>query len=310
MMIEGHYDGHKARKITARSGYSLGNSDKQTWVIEVRTQTDSPRSNYEMTMYGRAKNSDVRAWIHEAINDHGEENITVLRREEAIVSTEFTLEDFTSIGCPCTICRNGLNEQPLEEYREKVCKAFRPQDEVNGKWRSELTDLELEGGPFDNREEYDRAVIVALAKHDAFYGGTEQAIEAQKEINRIDQINRTVGCEIRYMEEEANGERDAPKEAEHCDGFGTVCSDTYGKNIQNEEGMYFGESFAGVWDQGKKDDYGGRTGDWDFEFYGARYVVIFDPSEELQAYFFSNKAHAIKFFEECPADNSWMPELV
>ena len=102
-------------------------------------------------------------------------------------------------------------------------------------------------------------------------------------------------------------ERDAPQEAEYCDGYGTACSDTYGTNLIKNFGFF---NFAGVWDQGKKEDYGGRTGDWDFEFYGARYVVIFDPSEALQAYFFSNKAHAIKFFEECPADNSWMPEVV
>ena len=118
--------------------------------------------------------------LKEQFSEDAEIKLIQVAKAELIV--EFTEEDMQATYCPCTTHRQHINSR--KEIGE--CKAFRPQDVANGRWRPELTDLSLVGegigeGICKSKEDYNERVAKALAIHDAQYASVEEAIAEQQE---------------------------------------------------------------------------------------------------------------------------------
>lgn len=173
-------------------------NEKQTQTIEITC----PYSNGN-------KDSNIVNWFRTIQETYPAAKLA--QKAQAVVYTHYDEADLSTVGCPCTIHRHGINQKKVLG----ACKAFRPQDVVNGSWRAELTDLKLDGSPSKNRAEYDSKVILALAKHDAANGGFEASVAKQKQLNIDAQIDRTVANEIKKLE---------AVDGDHTQAFGSASS--------------------------------------------------------------------------------------
>ena len=107
------------------------------------------------------------------------------------------------------------------------CKAFRPQDVANGRWRSELTDLSLVGegigeGICKSKEDYNERVAKALVIHDAQYASVEEAIASVEQATDARELERTVQ---RELEEIAEGKDWEDGTFRRCREHGEVVKD-------------------------------------------------------------------------------------
>lgn len=181
------------------------------------------------------------------------------KKAEATVYTYYTEEQLSTASCPCNTHRKSI------AYNEaiKPCKAFRPRDDVNNAWRSELTSIELAGSPSKTQEEYEMKVRLALAEHDAKHGGFEAAVATVTLENDARELHRKVSNEINNPEwYKDEGSDDIPE------GVSRYCTGNADVDSSDEINGY------------RKATY--------------KWVVCYNE----EAYFFSYKADAVKFDRE------------
>jgi hypothetical protein len=245
--------------------------------------------------------------------------IKLIQVAKAELIVEFTEEDMQATYCPCTTHRHNINHR--KEIGE--CKAFRPQDVANGRWRSELTDLSLVGegigeGICKSKEDYNERVAKALAIHDAQYANVEEAIASVEQDNDAQQLERTVQRELEHIAEGKDWEDGAFR---RCRTHGKVVKESPSKNIT-------------MYDRGERKNSPLRTMSslltseqkWSFPhiinetFFdhhkhqmavklAERWMIVDEDGDS--AFFFHKKSEANKFFKELSVgEDAWMGHYI
>ena len=253
--------------------------------------------------------------LKEQFSEDAEIKLIQVAKAELIV--EFTEEDMQATYCPCTTHRHHINSP--KEIGE--CKAFRPQDVANGRWRPELTDLSLVGegigeGICKSKEDYNERVAKALAIHDAQYASVEEAIASVEQETNDRELERTVQRELKEIAEGKDWE----------DGTFRRCR-TYGKVVKESPKV-------AMYDRGEQKNSRLRTQcslltneqNWAFPhikgetFYdyhnhsmavklAERWMIVDEDGNS--AFFFHKKSDANKFFKELSVgEDAWMGHYI
>jgi len=275
--------------MTATVEYTVNNARyvDQT-ELQVRTHTIEIRAPHQ-ARDGR----NLISWYNTMKTQYP--NATLSRQSSATVIESFSEEQLSTINCPCTTHRRSITTSPTV----RPCKAFRPNDIVNGGvWRSEITNLLLEGSPSQSTEEYNSKVVLALAKHDKALGGYPQSVAAQEKLNDEAQINRTVANEVKKLEAasgdqvEAFGSMSAFGDLANCELNSAVGAfDSYWGTVVMPRRSNFT-----MFDRSTTHYYNKGAGSNDLnDGVNMKYVIV--STQGYGAVYFRLKSEALKFFK-------------
>ena len=259
--------------------------------------------------------------LKEQFSEDAEIKLIQVAKAELIV--EFTEEDVQATYCPCTIHRHNINHH--KDVGE--CKAFRPQDVANGRWRSELTDLSLVGegigeGICKSNEDYDERVAKALAIHDAQYANVEEAIASVEQDNDARQLERTIQRELKHIAEGKDWEDGA---SYRCRTHGKVVKESQSKNGLVTIAMYDrGErknsplrSMSSLLTNEQSWSFPHIAKETFFDYHkhqmavklAERWMIVDEDGDS--AFFFHKKSEANKFFKELSVgEDAWMGHYI
>jgi len=269
--------------------------------LEVRTQTSEKATTYHVEIRDendrhyltvdidqRSKNDSERVnLVRELRSAYPNHTVQLLKRRHITMTDTVPIEAEARAFCPCNSCRNSISIYQGEDTHRGYCSVFRPQDRINNTWRSELTDLPL-ARMATSREDLEELTEVALLKHDASYGGYENAratVEAENEQRKFDRkVEREASPEGRqYIEEQF----ERALASEEVDDW------VWGEKLDQADGWV-------LWDSAKiirKDNRGKLPAG------SLRYHVV---NTYLQtAYSFKSKAVVVKLMKAIDRYESW-----